>query len=146
MQSDRDEKSNVQQAWGQWLSELYPWQWFVTLTFRDPPPGSTWTRPGWTYAKKAWRAFVDRVSPEVGELAWVRVFEIQKGRGVPHIHALVGGLEKKRYADLGTWYWKICGMCRILEYDPSKDAAYYLAKYLVKDQVDIEFSQGLRKT
>jgi len=127
------------QAWGEWISGLAEWQWFVTMTFRDPGL-STWTKPGWSFAKRAWREFLKRSQPGLGELAWVRVFEIQSWRGVPHIHALVGNVDPSvRRMDLVDWSWKSFGMARILEYDAALGAQYYLCKYVTKELGDIEF-------
>lgn len=134
----------VIQAWGQWLSELFQWDWFVTMTFRDPPvdtPWRLWTKPGWAYAKRAWRGFVQAAQPALGQLAWVRCFEIQRDRGVVHIHALVGNVDPSvRRMDMVDWAWERYGISRVLEYDPGQGAGYYLSKYLAKDLADIEIS------
>ena len=78
--------------------------------------------------------------PPLGELAWVRMFEIQKDRSVPHIHALVGRCDPAvRRMDLVDWAWRRWGMTRVLEYDPGLGASYYLCKYVTKELADIEF-------
>lgn len=161
-------KSELGQAWGEYLSGLASWDWWVTLTFRDPVPSHSvtdlschgwffrgkwrfpdpsscmtprsWNRPGWTYAKRGWRdALAALPGPAVGTFPWVRAFEIQKWRGAPHIHALVGGLDSKRYAEFGTWWWQKYGFCKVEEYDPARGAGYYLCKYVAKTFGDIEF-------
>jgi len=120
------------------------WQWFVTLTYRDPDGYSpSWTRPGWTYAKRSWAELCERVRPAVGELQWVRCFELQRDRGVPHIHALVGGLDATRYSEVATWFWERYGYNRFLAYNPELGAGYYLSKYVTKELGDIAFSPGL---
>jgi len=117
----------------------------VTLTYRDLPPSPTsWTKPGWSYAKRSWDRFCERVRPAVGELVWVRCFEMQRERGVPHIHALVAGLDSLSYSPVARWYWATYGYSRILEYDSRLGAGYYLSKYLAKDLSDIAFSPSLR--
>lgn len=138
--------SPVKEAWGTWLSGLYPWDWWVTLTFRDPPVGGTWTRPGWSFAKKGWRAFEKRVRPSLGPLAYVRAFEIQEWRGAPHIHALVGGLDDTRYAPARDWWWEYFGIASIEEYNPELGAGFYVSKYVSKELGDIEFSNNLSFT
>lgn len=135
----------LKQAWGSWLSTLAEWDWWVTLTFRDPAPNKLgWSRPGWAYAKGGWDAFTRQLQPCLGYLQWARGFEIQKWRGAPHIHALVGGLDNLRYAETGLWWWKNYGMCHIEEYDKKLGAGYYLCKYVTKDLADIAFG-GLAK-
>ena len=139
-------KSELGQAWGEWLSGLAKWDWWVTLTFRDPAPNTRgWTRPGWSYAKKGWKDFTGMVRPALGELHWVRAFEIQKWRGSPHIHALVGGLDDRRFSQIGKWWFNSYGLCRLEEYNPSFGAGYYVAKYVTKSLGDIDFSPGLAR-
>jgi len=79
----------------------------------------------------------------VGNLDWVRVFELQRDRGVPHIHALVGGLDSLRYGEVGRFMFERYGYTRILEYDPALGATYYLTKYVTKELGDIEFSPSI---
>jgi len=76
-------------------------------------------------------------------LVWVRCFEFQKWRGVPHIHALVGGLDSLRYAEVGSRFWTEYGWSKIEEYDPKLGAGYYLCKYVTKELADITFSPSL---
>jgi len=140
-------REEVQEAWGTWLSGMASWEWFVTLTLRDPPEGmGAWTRPGWATAKKARSAFMQAVQPAVGELQAVWAWEIQKGRGVPHLHGLIARQAAEvRRMDMVDWGWRSFGITRVLQYDPSRGASYYLSKYLTKDLADIEFF-GLRNT
>ncbi len=135
----------LKQAWGTWLSGLATWDWFLTLTFRDPPANNrNWTQPGWGYAKKAWGELTERVRPALGELYWFRAFEVQKWRGVPHIHALVGGLDNKRYAEVAAWYWQRYGFIRVLDYEPQLGAGFYVSKYVTKELGDIKVSPSLK--
>lgn len=137
--------AELAQAWGGWLDALGPWEWFVTLTFRDPEPNlRTYTRPGWARAKHAWKDFTEFVEPPLGGLRWVRAFEVQKWRGVPHVHALVAGMSSRQFKPVSGFLWKRYGFCRILDYDRELGANYYLAKYVTKDLGDIEFSPGMQ--
>jgi len=139
------QKQGLRQAWGDWLSTLADWEWFVTMTFRDPPRSSgTWTRPGWGYAKGAWEAFRKAQQPPLGELAWVRCFEMQQWRGVPHIHALVANSDPAiTLWEMKAWCWRNYGMARVLPYDPTLGAGHYLCKYLTKELSDIEWGGNL---
>ncbi len=137
----------AKQEWGDWLSGLAEWEWFVTMTLRDPEelaratPGlATWTRPGWASAKRAWRDFAGMARPALGALSWVRMFETQRDRGVPHIHALVGNTDPTvRRLDLVDWCFRRWGITRVLEYDARLGASFYLCKYVTKDVADIDF-------
>jgi len=122
------------------LSTLADWEWFVTMTLRDPPGGTTWTKPGWASAKRAWVEFQNRARRALGELTWVRMFELQGWRGVPHIHALVANTDPSvRRMDMVDWAWGRWGMARVVEYNPQLGARFYLCKYVTKDVADIEF-------
>jgi len=132
--------STIKEAWGDWVTGLDRWEWFVTMTFRDPKIGGTWTKPGWGHAKRAWREFLKVMQPPLGTVGWVRCFEMQKERGVPHIHALVSGTQGFRRMDMVDWCYRQYGIARILPYNPKLGAGYYLCKYLTKELADVEFS------
>ncbi len=140
-------KEALRQAWGDWLSGLAEWEWFVTMTLRDPPAKAQdrgWTKPGWATAKRAWRELAGLARPALGVLEWVRMFELQGWRGVPHIHALVGNCDPSvRRLDLVDWAWERWGMARVLEYDPRLGARFYLCKYVSKELADVAFGGNL---
>jgi len=139
----------LKQAWGDWLSGLDKWDWYATLTFRDPTPQEMargYTKRGWGYAKAAWSKFERSWPNPLGGQRWVRMFEIQKARGVPHIHALVSGVGDLRRDEAWGWWFEKYGMARILPYDRSLGAGYYLCKYVTKELGDIQFSKNLTNT
>jgi len=134
-------RTEVLKAWGDWLHEIGGWQWFVTLTLRDPKPASgNWTRPGFTLANKAWRELITHAHHGIDDLQWVRFFEMQRGRGVPHVHGLVKGLTDTRYKQVSAIMWQRYGFNRILDYKPELGATHYITKYVVKDLGDVAFS------
>jgi len=67
------------------------------------------------------------------------MFELQKRRGVPHIHALVAGEGLPRRDEAWKWCFDNYGITRILPYDRKLGAGYYLCKYITKGVTDIEF-------
>ena len=146
IQGDYTTGEQLKQAWGDWLSGLADWEWFVTMTLRDPPPNKWgWTKPGWSSAKRAWRELVGLARPPLGQLAWVRMFETQGWRGVPHVHGLVANCDPSvRRMDLVDWAWNRWGMTRVLQYDPRLGARFYLSKYVIKELADLDFG-GLDK-
>lgn len=140
LDADYTSPFQLKQAWGEWLSGLADWEWFVTMTLRDPLIGGTWTKPGWASAKRAWVEFQNAARRALGELVWVRMFEMQSWRGVPHIHALVANTDPSvRRMDMVDWAWKRWGITRVLEYNAELGASFYLSKYVTKDMADIEF-------
>ena len=137
----------LQEAYGQWFNELAPWSHFVTLTFRDPTPNTrNWTRPGWAYAERAWKEFCAQASPLQTEFPWIRVTELQPWRGAPHFHALLDIADAEQLRLASSWFSAKYGFNRVLEYDPEKGAATYIAKYVAKDLSDIRFSTHLSST
>ena len=177
---------DIPDAFGEWLTDMAEWAWFVTLTFRDitstsatlkpqrprllsgiplkgprnihrgislgESTGTNWTKPGIGYAKKAWAEFreVSKGYVHKDRRKWVRVLENQKGRGVPHVHALItpqaeGLLNPPGPVEMKEWAFKRYGIARVLPYDPNLGAAGYIGKYLLKDEgnargaLDIDF-------
>jgi len=149
----------LKEAWGTFFNQLDDWDWWVTLTFRDIDRRGSWTRPGWAFTAKAWRLFTQEIEQKrfvtlpMAELkgrkpiTWVRCRELQKWRGIDHFHALIGGVgDQVRRMDLVDWWWQRYGIARILAYDRSLGAGFYLCKYVSKELGDIQFSQALDKS
>ena len=114
------------------------------MTLKNPRGICSWTKPGYASAKRAWGEFTARARPALGELEWVRMFEIQHWRGVPHVHALVGNTDPSvRRLDLVDWAWGRWGIARVEEYNKELGARFYLTKYVTKRIADIEFSRNL---
>jgi hypothetical protein len=139
----REAEIEVKDATGKFLTEIYPWDWFITLTLKNPRGVFGWTKPGYASAKKAWRELVIQAQPALGQLAWVRFFEIQPWRGVPHIHALMAGVDPSvRRMDVVDWAYDRWGITRVEKYNPHLGAGYYLCKYVTKELADIDFSDN----
>jgi hypothetical protein len=146
---------SLKETWGQWLTEVGDkaggWDWWATLTFRDRTADEIargWTKPGWKYTQGAWDTFLEQIEASkgmFGTVPWVRGREYQHWRGVPHFHALIGGVRDLRRMDWVDWWFEHYGIARILPYDRQLGAGYYICKYTVKEFGDIQFSQGLTK-
>ena len=148
----RPQYKELKQAWGEWLDEVGDrkggWDWFVTLTFRDPPPERAalgWNKIGMAYANRAWDSFVGEVGDRLGLQVehWFCGMEEQKARGVPHLHGLMGGVgELRRDAAWAYWHERY-GFARILPYDRNMGARFYVCKYVSKELTDWRFSDNL---
>lgn len=123
-------------AWGDFLAG-YPWDWFLTLTFRDPP-GSF----------RAHRMF-DRFARDIEKAAgvptgWFRGDEYGPLGGRLHIHALMlNTAHLPRIAWLNEWNRR-AGFARILPFDATRGAAFYCAKYVTKEFGDHDFSENIQ--
>lgn len=125
-------------AWGTYI-ERFPWDWFVTLTFRG--------FVGEWGAERKFRRLVRKMRNDAGHrVEWVRVTEWHKFRNVPHYHALFldcGQLRRMEYVD---WWWgNGFGSARVVAYDTQLGAGHYLGKYLTKEASDLSLSRGLKR-
>ncbi len=135
------QKQALHEAWAGWLAELRPWDWFVTLTFREPTEQQKetgYTRRGIAYCEKAIRHFEAEVGlrrhdpPPWGvEGVWARE---PHQSGSPHLHGLVMAGDARRM-DLVDWGWEKMGITRV---EPVRElgAFYYVTKYILKDQLN----------
>lgn len=141
-------KGVVLDRWGEWLSQQWTWDWWVTLTFdADKVRTGTRTTVGWSASARSWdewlEATVEGRSP-IGGSYWVRGREPNPYRVGTHFHALVGGVptdvERRR---AWAWWKERHGVARIEPYNPEWGAGRYLSKYVVKELGDITFSPNL---
>jgi hypothetical protein len=141
-------------AWGDFVDQVVTrkgtWDWFATLTFRDKTPREAhtgWSKVGWGYSEKACNQFLRHVGELKGlqDLWWFRAREYQTWRGVPHWHLLIGGVGDVRRDESWSWWFQRYGFARILPYDSSQGARFYLCKYVTKDLGDFKFSDNLSK-
>lgn len=139
-------------SWGNFVDDVGSrksgWDWYATLTFRDPSSEEIlrgWTKIGMGYSKRAGDAFLKLLGEMkgLGTHYWFRAREYQKDRGVPHYHMLIGGVEDLRRDEAWKWWYENFGFARILPYEAEKGARFYLCKYVTKELGDFEFSDNL---
>lgn len=140
-------RREISQAWGNWVDGMADWEWYATLTFRDPadPRFPDWSQVGWKSAHNALRTFNSALVMELDwtNPLWVAVGETQ-ARGTPHWHALVANVADQRRMSWVDWWYDHYGIARIMPYDRELGARYYLGKYLTKQLANVEFSPALR--
>lgn len=135
----REECVSVQrplvEAWGDFLGG-FPWDWFCTLTFRDPVPSFT--------AHRRFAFFMRDVEQAAGlPIAWFRADEYGPLGGRLHLHALVSNVgHLRRLTWMDRWDARN-GYARILKFDPEKGAAYYCAKYVTKQFGEWDLSDNI---
>ena len=152
-------REEVVGSWGQWLSDSWDWDWWVTLTY-DPrrPVGAsgTHTAVGWSLSDRHYREWLHEVAqdaakrdgrPPLGNsespVYFIRGREPNPYRYGTHFHALVGGVATaSRRAAWESWFGQH-GMARIEPYDPRRGAGWYVSKYVVKQLGDIQPSDNL---
>ena len=126
----------MRDVFGDWLCG-FPWEWFVTLTFKYDRVGIFW-------ADKRWQKWIKTLRREIGRrVEFTRVSEWQT-REIIHFHALMLNTDGySRYKAMKLWENTGNGYARI--YPCEKAASYYVAKYITKKYVDIRFSRCIRK-
>lgn len=157
LQQDPIAKEELRDAWGQWLSDSWDWDWWVTLTF-DPvtldkggkfaPGSATHTQVGWQRSSSSWDRWLERqVAPvrlsQERQPFWFRGREPNPNRRGTHFHALVGNVRGlSRRAAFTDWFTHH-GVARIEPYDPRRGAGFYVTKYVVKELGDLTFSPNM---
>jgi hypothetical protein len=119
----------LQDAWICYLRR-WRWQWFCTLTFREPVPPEAAARRFDLFEAMINRALYGPRWRKHGQgIRWVRALEYQQ-RGVIHFHALmagVGGLRRQVWAD--TWH-ELAGFAKIEPIKRQAAVRRYVSKYL----------------
>jgi hypothetical protein len=122
--------SQLAEAWGLFLNK-YSWDWFTTLTFRDPVPSFR--------AHRFLKGFVEEIDKAAGlPIYFFRADEFGPRGGRLHMHLLVGNVAHLlRFTWMEKWAIR-AGYARVLPFDRSRGAAFYCAKYVTKDFADWE--------
>lgn len=134
---------------GEWLSELtdwlecFPWQWFVTLTFR----------PGLSPAQARWRLlrWADELRDALGmsDFQWIGVPEDGSTGLHFHYHVLIAGLNPacgaaERLHWMRQWY-KLAGDARIEDFKANCGGVRYVLKSVGPNDFDkVEFHLATR--
>ncbi len=119
-------------AFGEWIEGRGPYQWFVTRTL-GKPVDLGFTKQGLGTARRCLRDLLVRSA--AGRFACV--FEMQEERGVPHLHALLGGCRAIDGAIEVARDFELWGIARWKVFKREAGAPAYLGKYLGKDVVEL---------
>lgn len=115
---------------GEFLSQ-FPWDWFVTITWRqDITDYGAWRRI------RAWLCWLEREARNhVGAYIAVEYHRWRSGPNylVPHAHLLVLGVAHLQRTAVWKRTYERHGRARILPYDPTKGASHYVSKYVAKE-------------
>ena len=118
----------VKEKTAEWL-QTFPWSWWTTFTFR----GNYSNASAW----RAWERYINtlkKTSPGVGYFAALEYGLF--GRDVPHLHALVLGVEEEYRKRCWAIWFERYGRAKILPYDSSQGAAHYIVKYVARATFD----------
>lgn len=116
---------------GRWLHEQGGWSWFGTFTF-DGRYGETGPHPD--HALSHFRKWADH-HYQTRMLAGRAFVAVETGRlGRTHCHALctAGDAAAGRYVRLADSWRERYGRVQFRDFDPDRNAAFYVAKYVSK--------------
>jgi len=145
MRQEQWARSNHQRAmlpevYGDFITKLAQWDWWVTITFRDLLP-----RDLAVARIEEWLADIQRA---VGgkQIGWVLAEEFGRLGGRFHCHLLVTGVRTQRRTFWWSEAFRRFGRTDIAPFNPEKAAAYYAAKYAAKQLGYIHFGGTLAGT
>ena len=147
-------KDKLSQAYGDFINSLgerIGFSWFCTFTFKEPVhPESATKRFNRFIHKLNRKIYGCRYYKRKGQgVQWVKALEYQK-RGVLHFHCLIASIpdtwnkslkDLRRLAWMDIWF-KSNGIARIVQYDKTKGASYYLGKYIYKGG-ELDYSSNI---
>jgi hypothetical protein len=116
---------SIRQSLADWL-DGFNWTYFGTFTFRKPIMNPL-------VAKSHFEAFLKPFKANF----FCAVERFYLGHEC-HLHALIFSDAKAR--DLWRVWFSRYGRARVLSFEPSRGAAYYLTKYVTKELCDWDFS------
>ncbi len=126
------------EAYSEWLSTHWAWDWFFTGTFAPVTGSATHTVVGWSGSDRRFRDWVGGL-PAI-QPYWVRAREPHQFRNATHFHALIGGVGNLRRDEAWRRWFEANGQGRV---DPIKhpgEVAAYVAKYVLKAGGELVFS------
>jgi len=144
-------KIDLKEAWVEFIKRFEPYEWYVTLTFKEPKHPEA--------ADKAfirWIRYINeclygrRYREREKGVTYFKCMEYQK-RDVIHFHCLIGDphLHKlKRFDFMKAWEGGchstnelVNGYARIVKYDVARGAVNYCSKYVLKGgEIDVYIS------
>ncbi len=130
--ASRREYDEYGNEFGAWCANLADWNWFVTCTLADKNISRGFSEPGLGTARACLRELIVRSNAR----QFICVFELQK-RGVPHLHALLGGCPAINGGDAQEFFERTFGISRWKVYSSGGAAPKYLGKYLQKEVIEL---------
>jgi len=131
------QRAALPEAYGEFISTLALWDWFVTLTFREAI-----VRDLAVTRIEAWLADIQAA---VGgkQIGWLLAEEFGRMGGRYHCHLLVTGVEGQTRKFWWSEAFRRFGRSEIRPFNPEQAAAFYAAKYAAKQLGFIHFGGTL---
>jgi len=136
----RQQSAMLPEAYGEFISTLAEWDWFVTITFKEI------TARDLAVARiEEWLADIQGA---VGgkQIGWLLAEEFGRIGGRYHCHLLLTGVQNQQRKFWWREAFRRFGRSEITPFDPEKAAAFYAAKYAAKQLGFIHFGGFLAGT
>lgn len=144
-------KVDLKEGWVEFIKRFEPYEWYVTLTFKDPKHPEAADK-----AFKRWIIYINEClygrhyRDKKKGVTYFKCMEYQK-RDVVHFHCLIGDphlYKLKRLTFMQAWEHDcsssnvvVNGYARVLKYDARGGAVNYCSKYVMKDgEIDLYIS------
>lgn len=135
---------NPANAYGDWISAAYPWQWFITMTSRNRTHPEAMLKRFKVAVCKTHRTYLGRNPRMSDQVVWVAAMERHKS-GNPHLHALawqrhdLNKLSSFSRREFQRILEELSGWSKVEAPRSNGCVSGYVAKYLSKEG-EIEFS------
>jgi len=135
-------KLDLHQAWVNFIKTFEPFQWYVTLTFKEPKHPESADKAFFRWIRYINECLYGRRFREIKKgVTYFKCMEYQK-RDVIHFHCLIGDphlYKLKRWDFMKAWEFDcyrskelVNGYARISEYNAARGAVNYCSKYVSK--------------
>jgi len=135
-------KVDLKDAWINFIKSYEPFNWYVTLTFKEPKHPESADKAFFRWTRHINESLYGRRYREKKKgVTWIKCMEYQK-RGDPNLYKL------KRLDFMKAWEYDcyrskelVNGYARIFKYDATRGAVNYCSKYVLKDgEIDVYVS------
>jgi len=133
----KQHRAVLPEAYGQFISTVAEWDWFVTITFRE-----IIVRDLAVARIEEWLADIQGA---VGgkQIGWLLAEEFGRMGGRYHCHLLVTGVARQSRKFWWSEAFRRFGRSEIRVFNPEQAAAFYAAKYAAKQLGFIHFGGTL---
>ena len=144
-------KVDLKDAWINFIKRYEPFNWYVTLTFREPKHPESADKAFFRWIRRVNECLYGRRYREKKKgVTWIKCLEYQK-RDVIHFHCLLADphlYKLKRLDFMKAWEYDcyrskelVNGFARIFKYDATRGAVNYCSKYILKGgEIDLYVS------
>jgi len=144
-------KGELKEAWAEFIKRFEPYEWYVTLTFKEPKHPEAADKAFFRWIRHINESLYGRRFREIKKgVTHIKCMEYQK-RDVIHFHCLIGDphlYKLKRLDFMKAWEFDcyrskelVNGYARIFKYDAARGAVNYCSKYVLKGgEIDVYIS------